>query len=702
VILSEVVAGLASPDPEERRRATAMLSGSSGERAVRLLLQALGDSDWRVRKEATGVAVSRAPVAEVLRALVETFYPGEDNVGLRNAAVEALGEFGGPAVDALSVALGDLDADGRKLAAEALGRTGEVAALLVLRTLMGDEDPNVSAAAIEAVAALGPTCVDDAAPLLTARLDAADSFHRLTALNGLNQLGVVLSWDRIQRLLEDPILEPAALTAAGLAAPPEAAPMLVRALSHARRPVRAAAQMALVDFVRASESALLAAKRALAEVPEAIREHLLSVAAEPSDSLSDRRAALVLVGALQTEQAAEVAADALSDEQMADEAEEALVNLGLVARGPLIARIRRGGGSETAAAIDLLGRLADPSCPQLAVSAILPTLTDASPDVVEAALIALARLGDDSALRPAARRLHSDVARIRRVAATAVAAIARRNPDSARELVRRATAHGSDALAAVVITGALPPPVRPTVDEDVRFLSDALSADSTLVRRAALDALAGLRSTLAADAVAFALTDEELEVRRAAVRALGAMRAADGSAPGIEYLLELIRRGADDDLVVSSIKALGAARDPRALDVLQPLVRRGDPRIAVHAVEALARIDDPRRLEVLSEALTNSDVEVVKAALQTLVDDAGAGARQKLVDCLEHAAWDVRRLAADLLGRVGGHGAMAQLRTRLKVEREPLVREALQRALITLESADVVLRRTTPPPIRER
>ena len=43
----------------------------------------------------------------------------------------------------------------------------EVAALLVLRTLMGDPDPNVSAAAIESVAALGPTCADDAAPMLT-------------------------------------------------------------------------------------------------------------------------------------------------------------------------------------------------------------------------------------------------------------------------------------------------------------------------------------------------------------------------------------------------------------------------------------------------------------------------------------------------------------------------------------------------------
>ena len=55
--------------------------------------------------------------------------------------------------------------------------------------------------------------------------------------------------------------------------------------------------------------------------------------------------------------------------------------------------------------------------------------------------------------------------------------------------------------------------------------------------------------------------------------------------------------------------------------------------------------------------------------------------------CLDHTAWDVRRLAADLLAKSGEASAMGLLRTRMTTEREPLVLEALNRGLETLESA---------------
>ncbi len=81
---------LDSSDPEERRRAVARLAGVGGRPSVLVLIKALGDQDWRVRKEATAVAIARAPSPDVLAALVGALRPG-DNVGLRNAAVEALG-----------------------------------------------------------------------------------------------------------------------------------------------------------------------------------------------------------------------------------------------------------------------------------------------------------------------------------------------------------------------------------------------------------------------------------------------------------------------------------------------------------------------------------------------------------------------------------------------------------------------------------
>jgi HEAT repeat protein len=240
-------AALGSSDPEERRVGAAQLAEAASETVAHLLLGALGDEDWRVRKEAAAAAAAHTPSAEVLAVLIAALEPG-DNVGLRNAAVEALAAYGSPAIGALSLALPGLDPDGRKLAVEALGRSGRAPALIVLRDMVSDPDPNVRAAAVEAVAMIGNVCLDDAAPILETALASEDRYQRLAALEGLNRLGVGLTWEQVEGLLGDPILEPAALSAAGRSAHPEAAPLLARALGEARGAAFQEVLVALVEL----------------------------------------------------------------------------------------------------------------------------------------------------------------------------------------------------------------------------------------------------------------------------------------------------------------------------------------------------------------------------------------------------------------------------------------------------------------------
>src|SRR5690606_2983004 len=101
------------------------------------------------------------------------------SVGLRNAAVDVLGAFGDAAVRALADKLPHMDADGRKLAVEALAGTTHPSALTVLRMLLDDADSNVRAAALEAVADLGTVSVDEAVAILQACLDDTDQFVQL-------------------------------------------------------------------------------------------------------------------------------------------------------------------------------------------------------------------------------------------------------------------------------------------------------------------------------------------------------------------------------------------------------------------------------------------------------------------------------------------------------------------------------------------
>jgi HEAT repeat protein len=319
--------------------------------------------------------------------------------------------------------------------------------------------------------------------------------------------------------------------------------------------------------------------------------------------------------------------------------------------------------------------------------------------VVRAALDALSSAGDERSLRAAAARLGAQEApAVRKSAAKALAAVARRYPEAARQLAREARPDRPEALAAAAIIGALGTRVRGSIEDDVAFLSAVLASETSLVRRTALEALAAIGSALGVEAVAFALTDEEREVQLVAVRALGRLRASDGSAAGIAQLLELVGRSEEDEeLAAAAVRALGDAKDPRALGVLRPIARTGTPMVAVAAVEALSTMGDPRRVDSLTAALSHSDSEVVKAALRAIAGERDVRVAAHIGACLDHQAWDVRRLAADLLGQTGGETAIELLRAKLANEAEPLVKDAVHRALIEIEGGSAV-RRTAPPP----
>ena len=194
---SEHDLGYASTDPEERRRAVTRIADMPPTSRTSSLLAALGDEDWRVRKEAISVIADLGPDPDLLSALVAVFEPG-DNVGLRNAAVEALGGFGAQAVDALSPRIGKLDVDGKKLAIEALGRSGEAGALDVLAPLVADPDANVRVAALEALGSVGALRVEDARDLLVGALGPDRPLENLAALESLSMIGASLPLARVK------------------------------------------------------------------------------------------------------------------------------------------------------------------------------------------------------------------------------------------------------------------------------------------------------------------------------------------------------------------------------------------------------------------------------------------------------------------------------------------------------------------------
>lgn len=690
IVPPEQTAGLTSSDPEERRRATSELAGFDPDAVADLVALALADEDWRVRKEAVAVALVMAPSPIMLERLIRAFLPSE-NVGLRNAAVEALGGYGEAAVRGLAEKMPEFDADGRKLAVDALARCGQPRALPVLASLLKDEDPNVRIAVAEAIASIGMTGVSEAAPLLESCVSSAEPLIALAALDGLNALGHALPWAALERCLSVPSLRRAALLAAGRSADQRAVPVLIDALRSARGVAVGDVVCALREIVREPEA--LARVRELATgLAEDIRQRLIELASDEDARDLARRAALVVVGALGLEGAADCAVTALSDDRVLSEAHEALEFLGSSAALSLVRATRTGDSIARASCLGLLARFEQ--APEGAVVAARDALSDSSSEVQCEALAVLSRFGDDTCIADVGRWLDPEAsASTSKAAEGALRQLALRHRGAARALAAGAKPDGVEAHAACVIVAALGLESQSEVEADLAFLSAALSNPSEAVRRAALEALAEVGRSRGVDSVAFALADEELGVRRVAIAALGRIRADDGSAPGVPHLIDLIQRSQDSELVAVALRALGEAGDPHAVSVLRPLTRSERPLVAVSAVEALAQLSGPRRIDALLEGLLHGDAEVVKATMLALSEAPDPRVVAHLGACLDHEAWDVRRLAADLLGRVSGEPALGLLRARLAGEESPPVQAAIARALERAAG----IRRSLPP-----
>jgi HEAT repeat protein len=688
---------LDSPDPEIRRRAVSHIAELGTPQAVDLVIRALGDEDWRVRKEASQVALVLGPGQPLLDRLVAVFQPG-DNVGLRNAAVETLAAFGGRAVRAVVAALPSLDADGRKLATEVLGRAQDASAVPVLDGLSYDPDPNVRMGAVEGIGNLGDLAIDAASSILLRVLSGRVLQERLAALDGLNRLGVVVPWEHLAPLTGDPILRRSVLAAAPRSGSAEAAAVLTDALEDDNASVFRLALVGLADLVLGDDADGREFRQHELSLGPRGRARLLEALAPASSDLDVRAAVLVVAALFQEPAGIDVAIDALVDDRLAREADAALDIYGSQALSRLLARVAHGDAPLRAAAIARLAALRDNRAEAAVRLALRATISDGSPEVACAALGVLSELGGADDIAPVLALVAARTPGVLPSAQSALAALGRRYPEEARASAQAVEQDESSKLAIATLIGALHEGVLGRTEDDVAFLAATLSSPDPETRKTAVTALGQVRSALGTDAVQFALADEERDVQLSAVRALGRLRTEDGQPTGLDRLIELVREWSDPELIAAAARALGDCGGERAQAAIAPLCRASDPVVAVAAIEALGKFPNASNIVPLLEAVSHPHVEVIKAALLAF----GGAYDPQICACLGrvlcHSEWDVRRLAADCLGRFGGEAAASLLRERLGCEQEPLVKEAIGRALNVIESPSTVRRTLTIAP----
>lgn len=736
---------LDAPDAEERRQATTHLGELELRDALPLLMRALGDSDWRVRKEATIGARAFMPDRMLSAALIEALSQGE-NVGLRNAAVEVLASSGHATAVAVANAISSLDEVGRKLAVEALGRSRDQAALGPLEAALFDQDDNVRQAAVEAIASVGAVAGEPAHKLLLRCLRDEDRFIRLAALEGLNSLGVAISWTELSPLLADPTTRTAALLAAALAEHPQAPAALVRALVSLRGGAFAQTMTALARLAEGKLAFDVAAALRV-QGPELI--HKLGEMAKGAQGEPDhlRAAALVLSALVFAPGIAEVAVAALGEHSLANAASRALSMLGTTALAPLIERISSSAPTEEvvatqirAASIDIAATIAheQPDACHTELPLLLTALRLAARDrereVATNAVYALSHIGNEADLGLMAELLLNPDPSVASAAESALATLSNRCPEQAALLCKDLMQQAVPSLAATILLGAL------TYDDDapksarrehLAFLSNCAASGDARTRRAAITALARIGGPFAGDALTVALSDEDRDVQLEAARALGRVCAdpnallffdsgppsgppsSDRIRKSATDMLDLLERSGDSDLVAAAVHALGdemttwspASMPPSSsgkgsgrsasifpaddlVTALAPLAAKAPSSVAIAAVDALSRapIGTPGAMNALLSALGHPNPAVVKAAMLKL--DVNDVTRDRIARCLEHLSHEIRGLAVEMLTGEGNAKIRRRFEETLRKEQHAEVREAIERALMLIPTSN--------------
>ncbi len=670
---------LASPDPEVRRLAAQALAADERPDAAARIARALADTDWRVRKEAALSAKASPRRSEVLGELLRAL-GDRDNVGLRNSAVEALAAIGPDAVPTAVAALRTLDADGRKLAVEVLGGVPNPRSAEALAATLADEDPNVRQAAAEALGAsahAGEDARKIAVRALRSVLPRGEPMLKLASLGALARVGASLEWKLLAPHMSDPLLRGAVLGVCARCIDPACGEALAEAffdpnVAHAR-----AAMTALAEWMHAAMgkglpvdavAAKLQARDAGARVRALLAGSVEGGTAQTQDEGTPQShgAALTLLAILGDAEAAPAIVRALLDPMLARSAEAAVSLLGAAALPALLAVGEREPPSRHAALLLVVPTLTG-ALDERALAVVRATLGHADPEVAAAAAQVLGAVGEGSDIERLALFATGD--RAPRSAALAIESLAEKHPADALAAFDRLAGDPGKTIAGCVLLAAL----RGSPPRSTEYLERALGAGDPATRRAAIEAFATIGGPVAGERVATALADEDRDVQLAAIRALGALRHGDA-------LSALVASVSDPEIVAAAVSALSEADAARAEGVCTRLVAREDPAIASAAVRALGRLGE-RGEAGLEGALLHPSDEVVKLALSELGRAPSVRALEHVGRALDHRSWEVRRVAAEVLGAEGSDDALALLRARLERESDASVREAIMIAL---------------------
>lgn len=601
--LQDICRALQSDEEEVRRSALNSLRNTPCADAQVLIFTAMGDESWRVRKEAVECYIYSRPDLSSVEQLLNLLR-NEDNAGLRNSAAEAVIRLGSICAEPLIKMVHDQDADVRKFVIDVMGAIGDPLFVPALLQALNDPEVNVASAAAEQLGALGDAAA--AEELMQAILARDEVLFRFSALGALGILAKPAPVpEALIRLADQDILRKAVFECLGTISDESSFKLLLEGFSCRQKNSRAAAVKALYRINgRSSTQSQGMIREALRLLKENelvnglldlfdCRDGVLTAALLwVSDVTRDARFIPLLI-------------EAYADERSANAAFSVLKNFGREALQEIISRYSSLNESGRSGLCILISE-----CGYSGFNDVIrDALYDHSAQVRKAAAMAVGKLG----------------------LITLIPDLVMLIDDADTQVYGAAVA----SLQSLVMIS------RSTILAEVsKFCTSAESHH----RKAAALLLATLGER---DRLMLLMKDEDPQVRKAAVTAVGTSRAETSGT-----MLVLALADEDPDVRIAVADALGNVRDRTTVDALENALDDQDVWVQSAVLKAISRIEPVRARSIINSIHTRSEGLLMITSLKILEEIGGAESEAIIRNALQSSDQDIVRQAAKSLERI--------------------------------------------------
>lgn len=701
-----LTAQLESPEENLRLVAVQNLLRANVTEPEQMLVKALGDPSWRVRRAAVDglAAISGSTLAtSLLRNLQEE----HRNPSVLNGVLQVLAHGKVDILPALIDCLNSEDPDLRIYAALALGEQKDSRAIPALRIAVQDSNSNVQYHAIDA---LGHLQALDAVEDLVSIACGGDFFLAFPALDALKSISLAESNSpkfafvstKLLPLLEDELLVTAVIDTLAFLGDASVVPAIAALLNQPEPPVSniVHALGVLHDrYENAYHEGGYITDLALAKITNKGIDNLLANVhnAKPEEL---RSIVLLLGRSVGNQETARALTRLLGEERVRSTVIEALVRYGKRVTNLLIEQLSSEDVEVQKAVVITLGRIGDPEAVPALTKLLVQSEVDSTsnlqelsnpPELMVATANSLAQIGDRRAFDTLLSLIgHRDSA-VRLAVVAALNSLG--HPDMLDRMIT--LLQDTDAYvreSAVKIAGYF------AFNECVNLLLERCQDPAEDVRKAAIELIPYLENAPVLPTLINALERETPKVRAAAARALGQMDCT----LAYTHLLKALR---DKDPWVRyyAARTIGWNGYSEAIEALAELADR-DPStlVRIATVEALGQIGGSRVVSYLAPIIedTNASNDLVRAALNALGQVGHPNSLPPLLSALRSDDLFRRVCAVKALGKRGGQDVESILQDLAATDADVTVVFAAIDALAQLATPEAIaslLELTTNP-----